>query len=117
MVVLAAAVMYVVPVLVLGTGFSPAAAVVAAVLVGIAEHRRVQRQRPISDKVWTLVAASALILYTGALITGATPQNPGDWLAMTIVFAFPIVLLFQIYTRRVRGRRQPAERASGPRAS
>lgn len=90
-------IMYLVPLAVFRVQVSPVTLVAATALLGLIQYRKVRPKPAISDKVWIAVAIASLVLYTGVLIAGAVPNNPGDWLAMVVVFALPILLLGQIF--------------------
>jgi hypothetical protein len=93
-------VVYIVPLVIFREQVSPVAIIAVALFMGVIEHRKLNRKPAVSDAVWIGIAVAALVLYTGALIAGAMPDNPGDWLAMAVVFALPILLLVQILTKK-----------------
>lgn len=106
----AALVMYLVPVLLFGSEASPVAIAVVAAVVAAAEYRRLQARPALPDSFWIVLALAALLLYAGALLGGPVPTARGDWLAMVVVFGFPVLLLVQIFMRRLRRGRGPDRR-------
>jgi CDP-diglyceride synthetase len=98
--VLAGLVMYIVPVVIFRQQASPVTIIAVALFIGVIEYRKLNRKPAVSDAVWIGIAIAALVLYTGALIAGAVPDNPGDWLAMAVIFALPILLLVQIFAKK-----------------
>lgn len=98
----AALLTYLVPLLLFGSTASPVGSATAAVIIGGYEYRRLNRKPAIPDRYWIILALAALLLYAGALLGGAVPTDSGAWLAMLVVLTFPIVLLIQLYSRRVR---------------
>jgi hypothetical protein len=97
---LAAVIVYVVPLIIFRERISVIAAAVGCILVGIVEYRRLKGKPALSEKFWVAIALCALALYAGVLLVGGVPGKPGEWAVMLAVIAIPVLVLIQIYLRR-----------------
>lgn len=63
-------------------------------------YRASQGKRDIPAMAMLVMGALGLVVWTTVLVVAGLPENPGDWLWLMVIFAFPIGLLIMGWRKR-----------------